>query len=526
MTILGTRTILLTLAIGALALVMTGLSPAILAATAATVALGAVIAPIFGLAAIAALVFTDQMNIVGTSANNLLRAFAAFKAVLITAFGPASNVLFDALVQVLSIITPMAQALAPVFTVFAHALAGAMLFAANALAGMEPIFAQLLTTGAPALGLLAQAGVLLLEDLLKIAVYGMPVLMQILQWFVDLARWLGPAIDDMDKFTRSSLGVTLLNTTLTILVQTALFVARVVSDLAGIAYQLYVILLPLEQLIGGALLTGLNLAADALDLVNGHMGSAAPLILAAATAFVAFRVAVVTWTTAVKVALALQRGWMVLMAAFTLVQAGLTAGTLGLTVAWVAMDAAMQANVIGLIIGLIAALVIGIIYAYHHSELFRNIVNGLWQALKAVGIWAYNAGIAVKDFLAGAFDWVSQKAQALYDKLKPIISAMKTVAKFSPLGLAAKGGNALAGALGVHARIPFFADGGNVVRGGAGIVGDRGPELLDLPDGARVTPLEDADTGGDVIIPITFMADGEVLTKIVHRHQRKKRSVR
>lgn len=37
--------------------------------------------------------------------------------------------------------------------------------------------------------------------------------------------------------------------------------------------------------------------------------------------------------------------------------------------------------------------------------------------------------------------------------------------------------------------IPLLAQGGNITRGGAAIVGDAGPELLNLPTGASVTPL-------------------------------------
>jgi hypothetical protein len=42
----------------------------------------------------------------------------------------------------------------------------------------------------------------------------------------------------------------------------------------------------------------------------------------------------------------------------------------------------------------------------------------------------------------------------------------------------------------------MLADGGNIYRGGAAIVGEAGPELLNLPRGASVTPLSNdmADT--------------------------------
>jgi len=43
-------------------------------------------------------------------------------------------------------------------------------------------------------------------------------------------------------------------------------------------------------------------------------------------------------------------------------------------------------------------------------------------------------------------------------------------------------------------NIPYLAQGGDVQRPGLAVVGDAGPELLELPRGARVTPLNDANT--------------------------------
>ncbi len=50
-----------------------------------------------------------------------------------------------------------------------------------------------------------------------------------------------------------------------------------------------------------------------------------------------------------------------------------------------ALNAAMTANPIGLIIAAIAALVIGIYEAYQHFEGFRRVVNTVWAALKSLG---------------------------------------------------------------------------------------------------------------------------------------------
>lgn len=50
----------------------------------------------------------------------------------------------------------------------------------------------------------------------------------------------------------------------------------------------------------------------------------------------------------------------------------------------------------------------------------------------------------------------------------------------------------------MYSDIPGMATGGNVQRSGAAIIGENGPELLDFPRGARVTPLDKA-SGGVVV---------------------------
>ena len=47
-------------------------------------------------------------------------------------------------------------------------------------------------------------------------------------------------------------------------------------------------------------------------------------------------------------------------------------------------------------------------------------------------------------------------------------------------------------------EIPMLADGGEILQTGKAIVGEMGPELLELPKGAKVKPLD--KTGGDTVI--------------------------
>ncbi len=73
----------------------------------------------------------------------------------------------------------------------------------------------------------------------------------------------------------------------------------------------------------------------------------------------------------------------------------LTAQSIATKVATVtqwALNVAMEANPIGLIVAGIAALVAGVIYCYNHFETFRGIIWGAWEGIKAFGTM-------IKDFV-------------------------------------------------------------------------------------------------------------------------------
>ena len=65
------------------------------------------------------------------------------------------------------------------------------------------------------------------------------------------------------------------------------------------------------------------------------------------------------------------------------------AALLGIKTAMLAVNAAMKANPIGLVISLIAGLVTGFLYLWNTSEEFRNFWIGLWEIIKttASGVW-------------------------------------------------------------------------------------------------------------------------------------------
>jgi tape measure domain-containing protein len=83
----------------------------------------------------------------------------------------------------------------------------------------------------------------------------------------------------------------------------------------------------------------------------------------------------------------------ILRAALLAAGGAITAITVGIriwTAAQAIWNAVMDANPIAIVIIAIAALAAGLIYAYQHSETFRNIVNTALRDVAAVGQWMWN----------------------------------------------------------------------------------------------------------------------------------------
>jgi len=100
------------------------------------------------------------------------------------------------------------------------------------------------------------------------------------------------------------------------------------------------------------------------------------------------------------------------MAAFALRGLGIATGVM--TAAQWLLNVAMSANPIALVVIAIAALVAGLIWAWHSSETFRSIVLGVWDAVKG--------GIsAAVDWVKGAIAWFGElpgKASAWFGGMK------------------------------------------------------------------------------------------------------------
>ena len=106
---------------------------------------------------------------------------------------------------------------------------------------------------------------------------------------------------------------------------------------------------------------------------------------------------------------------------YTAYMAASAAATGGLTVAQWALNAALSANPVGLVVIAIAALVAGLIVAYNESETFRNIVDGAFRAVGDAGAWLWNNALmpALKAILGG-FAWVTDGLANMLDALGKI----------------------------------------------------------------------------------------------------------
>jgi hypothetical protein len=189
-----------------------------------------------------------------------------------------------------------------------------------------------------------------------------------------------------------------------------------------------------------------------------------------------------------------------------------------LTGAMAAMSMAMDANPIGLITIAIAALAAGLIYAYKHSETFRDVVNGAWSAVGTAFRAVWN------NFLAPVFEFYGKAIGVLLNTWAALLNLLGHVPGFGwakdladKLQTAADAASNLDLKLGkatrdrtanitikytasqavnvpsiVKPRVGHNAAGTRSWRGGLTWLGETGAELVDLPRGSTVYPHDES----------------------------------
>jgi phage-related protein len=202
---------------------------------------------------------------------------------------------------------------------------------------------------------------------------------------------------------RTSLGAVL-----PALAQSLQVLGPAIAGLAGPLSQVVVAAAPLLPIFAGIAATVITKLTPAITVLSGYLAKHATVVKIVAGAVVAFLAVqklanlaigvqaaggILAYIKSIQIVTTLTKIWTGVQAAFNLV---------------------MDANPIALVIIAIAALVAGIVYAYKHSEAFRNIVQAVWGAIKvAIGAtvdWIVNvAWPAIKkawDAIAAAGLWL------------------------------------------------------------------------------------------------------------------------
>jgi tape measure domain-containing protein len=125
--------------------------------------------------------------------------------------------------------------------------------------------------------------------------------------------------------------------------------------------------------------------------------------------------------------------------------------------------------------------------------------TGMWTAFTSVATTAWEGA---KTIVKSSINWIIEKVNKLIEKINEVAKKGASV-----LGLGDK--------VPQIKTIPLLAKGGVVSTAGAAIVGEAGPELVSLPRGATVSPLQGA--GQAIVINInypTVMTDEDIVEKI------------
>jgi TP901 family phage tail tape measure protein len=171
-------------------------------------------------------------------------------------------------------------------------------------------------------------------------------------------------------------------------------------------------------MLGSAIAAGVLTAASLI-------ARGATLVWAAATAALAF-------------ALEAARGGGLLFAAQAVALAVAAGIVRTATLAWMAaqwlLNAAMDANPLGLVIIAIAALTAGIVWAYQNVGGFHDALNGLWAFLSGTFIGGIgNVAHAIGDILGGAITWAYDRLRDFLDLLSHVPGVSLVIPPLPPL---------------------------------------------------------------------------------------------
>lgn len=290
-------------------------------------------------------------------------------------------------------------------------------------------------------------------------------------------------------------------------------------------------------------LAGVVSGAEAvLNFFVNNWSWIAPIIAGIAGAIVAYK-------TAILAVNLVQNAWAIIQGVCTAAQ--------------IALNIAMTANPIGIIIVAIGALIaIGValwmnwdaVCAWCKSAFqavgdffvsvgssIASFFTGLWEGIKNTVMSVWNG---ITGFLSGAWNTISSACTSVFTgignaiksvwngivntikgAINGIIKGINAMIRGAVNGINGliKGINKVTGVIGIPAiptftapQIPLLAKGGMIRSPGSVIVGEKGAELLTLPRGAQVTPLANKPVQkSETNINITIYADGKSADEIV-----------
>lgn len=192
----------------------------------------------------------------------------------------------------------------------------------------------------------------------------------------------------------------------------------------------------------------------------------------------------------------------------SVVLAPLRSAITALTTGAKALFGVLAANPIVAVIAGITAFVAAVVYAYNHSEKFRNFVNKLWETVKNAFSRIKDAAATMKDAFVGAFQKIKEKVkpvidwiQTKIDKLKSAFDTVKGI--FSSLGFCANSGTRYS--IGQKATgTPYFKGGlTRINEGGRG-------EIVNLPNGTQIIPHDVAkksNGGSSIVVNLTVQGN-------------------
>jgi hypothetical protein len=174
---------------------------------------------------------------------------------------------------------------------------------------------------------------------------------------------------------------------------------------------------------------------------------------------------------------------------------------------------------VGLVVMAVLAVIAIFVLLYNKVSWFHNAVNAVWSFIK--NNWQLLGAILLAPFAP------------LIAVLGTVIAHFKTIMGFAGkvVGIGKKISGGAVGA--AKSIIPGLASGGTVGQAGSKVVGEKGPELVNLPRGAHVTPagptraaLAAGAGPTTVLIEVPVSLDGRLIGKAVARHVVLARSAR